>query len=364
MLFMLMLCITGLPLIFKSEIVNWVSPPPAIATVVQNAPTPSLEELAQQALSVRPQGHLLVSMGFPEDRPETVRITTSSIGSLPSPGMYTQTFDLRNGELLQHAAPARDFIWVMRELHVSLFAGVPGMLFLGFFGLLVFIAVLSGVVIYAPFMRKLDFGTLRAERGPRLLWLDLHNLLGIVTVAWLAVVTLTGVINTLASPLTGYWKATDMEEAIATLRHLPPVEQRISAEQALSAARSVMPEMTVFNLIFPHTALSSPHHFSAMYRGNTPLTKRLLLFALIDARTGDVSFVRMPWHMKALFLSQPLHFGDYGGLPLKIIWSLLTLVTILVLGSGIYLWLKKPGGKKGKPKSRQVRLKERQEQHV
>ena len=38
-------------------------------------------------------------------------------------------------------------------------------------------------------------------------------------------------------------------------------------------------------------------------------------------------------------LSRPLHFGDYGGLPLKIIWVLLDLVTIFLLGSGLYLWL-------------------------
>ncbi len=44
---------------------------------------------------------------------------------------------------------------------------------------------------------------------------------------------------------------------------------------------------------------------------------------------------------KALLLSQPLHFGDYGGLPLKIIWALLDIVTIIVLGSGFYLWLAK-----------------------
>ena len=29
----------------------------------------------------------------------------------------------------------------------------------------------------------------------------------------------------------------------------------------------------------------------------------------------------MPWYVKALKLSQPLHFGDYGGMPLKIIWA-------------------------------------------
>jgi len=37
-------------------------------------------------------------------------------------------------------------------------------------------------------------------------------------------------------------------------------------------------------------------------------------------------------------MSRPLHFGDYGGLPLKILWALLDLLAIAVLVSGIYLW--------------------------
>jgi uncharacterized iron-regulated membrane protein len=50
---------------------------------------------------------------------------------------------------------------------------------------------------------------------------------------------------------------------------------------------------------------------------------------------------KMPWFAQALLLSQPLHFGDYGGLPLKILWALLDIITIVVLCSGLYLWLDK-----------------------
>src|SRR5690606_32118289 len=42
--------------------------------------------------------------------------------------------------------------------------------------------------------------------------------------------------------------------------------------------------------------------------------------------------------MTALLLSEPLHFGDYGGMPLKILWAVLDVLTIIVLGSGLYLW--------------------------
>ena len=45
----------------------------------------------------------------------------------------------------------------------------------------------------------------------------------------------------------------------------------------------------------------------------------------------------MPWYVSTLFISQPLHFGDYGGMPLKVLWALLDILTILVLVTGVYL---------------------------
>lgn len=61
--------------------------------------------------------------------------------------------------------------------------------------------------------------------------------------------------------------------------------------------------------------------------------------ALVDAKTGALTDARsMPWYVNTLFLSEPLHFGDYGGMPLKVIWALFDLGTIIVLITGLYLW--------------------------
>jgi uncharacterized iron-regulated membrane protein len=51
------------------------------------------------------------------------------------------------------------------------------------------------------------------------------------------------------------------------------------------------------------------------------------------------STAELPIYLKALFVSQPLHFGDYAGMPLKIIWALLDMATIVVIASGFYLWV-------------------------
>ncbi|QYO64371.1 PepSY-associated TM helix domain-containing protein [Leptolyngbya sp. 7M] len=215
------------------------------------------------------------------------------------------------------------------------------MLFLGAMGLLFVIALVSGVVLYAPFMRKLAFGSIRASRSKRTKWLDYHNLLGIVALAWMAVVGVTGVINALATPIEDLWQANelaDMTRAYDGREPLDPARYG-SLDVAMASARAVLPGNNPQFIAFPGGTFSSKHHYAVFFQGDTPLTERLLTPALIDAETGVFTDARpMPWYYQALSLSRPLHFGDYGGLPLKILWAVLTLFTIVVLASGLYLW--------------------------
>ena len=100
--------------------------------------------------------------------------------------------------------------------------------------------------------------------------------------------------------------------------------------------------MVVRFVAFPGTLFAGPHHYIVFMRGQTPLTARLLTPLLIDAETGQLRDQRkLPWYPVLLRLSQPLHFGDYGRLPLKIIWALLDLATLVVLVSGLSLWWEK-----------------------
>ncbi|MBN0408886.1 PepSY domain-containing protein, partial [Pseudomonas aeruginosa] len=92
---------------------------------------------------------------------------------------HMQPFDARTGEFFDALPPPGGFMYLMLKLHTDLFLGLPVYLFLGLMGLLLVASLVSGVVVYTPFMRKLDFATVRAERSRRLKWLDLHNRLGI-----------------------------------------------------------------------------------------------------------------------------------------------------------------------------------------
>jgi len=339
-LFLLMLCITGLPLIFYHEIdhaTGYSIEPPELPGVTTTA---NLDDILATARARRPQD-VVTYVSRDPDEPHSWFVTMAERpDALESSAFYI--FDARTGEFLHEYPVNQGFMNFMFRLHYDMFTGLPGTLFLGFMGLLLAISLISGTVVYGPFMRKLPFGTVRHGRSSRLKWLDLHNLLGIATLMWLFTVGVTGVINTLAIPIVGLWQQTDVSEMTAQYQNEPPLEQLGSADAAVKTALAAVPGTELSFMAFPGTYYASPHHYVAFMAGATPLTSKLLTPVLIDARTGAyVDSRSLPWYVKALLLSQPLHFGDYGGMMLKIIWALLDILAIVVLGSGVYLWVKK-----------------------
>jgi uncharacterized iron-regulated membrane protein len=113
----------------------------------------------------------------------------------------------------------------------------------------------------------------------------------------------------------------------------------------MASAQAALPGRDPQFIGFPGGAWSSGHHYAIFFQGDRPLTQNLLTPALVDAATGELTDARtMPALNQALMMSKPLHFGDYGGLPLKIVWAVLTLATIWVLWTGVLLWLRRRPG--------------------
>ena len=347
-LFLLMLCLTGLPLIFHDEIdylteEQPVFGMPGVGSSSNAKGLLSLDDMLRTALANRP-GEVPLYMAFDNDQP-SMTITTGPRPDSPAADMTIQSFDRSTGKLVGTVAESDGGVMhFLLELHTDMFLGLPGMLFLGAMGTAFVAALVSGVVLYAPFMRKLDFGTIRASRSTRVKWLDYHNLLGIVALAWMLVVGFTGVINALAVPIEKMWKADELAEMTAAYAGRDALEPARygSLDQAMAQARAALPGNNPQFIAFPGGTFSSKHHYAVFFQGDTPLTERLLTPALIDAETVEFTDARaMPWYYQALSLSRPLHFGDYGGQPLKLLWAVLTLFTIIVLGTGVYLWLAK-----------------------
>ncbi|MDY1047744.1 PepSY-associated TM helix domain-containing protein [Pseudomonas coleopterorum] len=337
-LFLLMLAITGLPLVFHHEIEHLLGDEPQFRDMPADTPQLGLQQLVQAAQAHRP-GEVVQYFGWDEDDPHGVFAITAATADTEPNLSHTFMLDNRTGEAMEMPSANGGFMMVMLRLHVDMYAGLPGKLLLAFMGLLFVLAIVSGVVLYSPFMRKLSFGTVRNQKSTRTRWLDLHNLIGVVTLTWALVVGVTGVISACADLLISAWRAESLTALIEPYRDAPPLTQRAPATRLLDIAHGAAPGMTPDFIAFPGTRFSSEHHYAVFMKGGTHLTSHLLTPVLIDATTLDVTaVVERPWYMDAMGLSQPLHFGDYGGMPMQILWAALDVLTIIVLSSGVYLW--------------------------
>lgn len=343
--FMLLLCVTGLPLIFHDEVNHLLGDGIELPVLGEGHRPASLDDTLAALKQRWPDEHVQF-LGWDRHEPGLVHASLAPTIDAPlSAERRPVALDGRSAAILAQQEMAETFIGVMWHLHVDLYAGLPGTLFLGGMGILMLVAIVSGVVLYAPFTRRLEFGTVRRDRASRVKWLDLHNLLGIVILTWLLVIGGTGTLNTWLDLALGGWRSGQLAEMAAPYRDRAVGAERASFDAVIASARRAASDMEPALVAFPRSGISTNHHFVVFMRGGTPLTARLLKPVLVDAATAEVSESRgLPWYLTALLLSQPLHFGDYGGTPLRILWAFLDVLSIVVLGSGLYLWLAKRHG--------------------
>ncbi len=337
--FMLLLCLTGLPLIFGHEIGHLLGDEVEPPTMAADTPLASMDAVIASAKARYPND--VVQYVFKEPDKSTFWFVSLGKTPLDQDNKFLM-IDSRTAKILDEPKFDEGFMHMMLRLHVDLFAGLPGMLFLGLMGFLMVIAVVSGVVLYAPFMRRIAFGEIRKNRATKLKRLDTHNFLGVVTLVWAFVVGLTGVVNAWSELVVNYWQADQMAEMVAPYKDLPPPTLFASIQAGIDVAKQLEPDLNLAFIAFPGTAFSSQHHYGIFMNGNSPLTARLYKPVLIDAQTAELTDSReIPWYMTAFLISQPLHFGDYGGMTLKVIWAILDILTIIVLWTGLMLWWKK-----------------------
>lgn len=338
-LFLLMLCVTGLPLIFHHEIdhaLGYSVDPPRMPPTSARA---SIDSMVAKTQRQHPGDAMQFLVGD-LDEPDVwfVRMGESPDGHITA----FDTYDARTGELLGKYPLEQGVMNVILRLHVDMFAGLPGTLFLGAMGVLLVGSLVSGAVLYAPFMSRLTFGTVRQARSSRIRWLDMHNVVGIVTAMWLLIVGGTGVINALHTPIFERWQTTQLAAMTAPYRDAAPVTHPASIDAAVASAHAALPGTRLSFMAFPGTSFAGPSQFVAYMQGTSPATSRLLAPVVIDARTSVVVATgELPWYVSTLLLSQPLHFGDFGGIPLKLLWAVLDVLSIVVLASGVVLWVKR-----------------------
>ena len=341
--FLLMLCVTGLGMIWLSDLDAMFAAHPPVSQGPMVTRPADLDAMFAKAEAMRPgervtyadwafEGDLVgVNMARADDQKKRTR---------------QLIFDARNGAYLEDTRkdnpnqPVRVFLRTINRLHIEMFAGLPGEYFLAAMATLFVAATVSGVVLYGPFTQKLAFGTVRSDRSARAGWLDIHNLVGIATVGWVLVVSITGVMNAFTVPAYAAWRKAALPALVAPFKGRPPLTEAIGPMRALDVAQAAVPGSRMVRIVTPGARDGSPRHYVVWTEGDTNVTKKLFRPVLVDAVTAEVVLsAPPPWWLSALQLSRPLHFGNYGGAPLKALWTLLDLAAIVIVASGLYLWV-------------------------
>ena len=171
-LFLLLLCITGLPLIFHHEIDELLGYDAKPEIAQPGAVKRSIDEIARTALANDP-GRVLQYILWDKDEPNTVIAFTNNKVDGDPDAATLRAYDANTAKPLGSVGGGPMLIFL--KLHVDMFAGQPGKLFLGAMGFLFLVAIISGVVLYWPLR---DAEAWHAEdKSRRIAWFDWQYLL-------------------------------------------------------------------------------------------------------------------------------------------------------------------------------------------
>src|SRR5690606_30093839 len=157
-LFLLLLCITGSPLIFYHEIDHWLEGETQLPPLTMEASRPSLDSLHHKPNMLYSDKTVRYIFWDEEESPDQVIFDVAPAMEAPPDSSTYLAMDARTGELIDFPDPREGLMYFILELHTDMFAGPFGMLFLGLMGILFIIALVSGVMLYGPIMKKFDFG--------------------------------------------------------------------------------------------------------------------------------------------------------------------------------------------------------------
>ncbi len=346
-----LLSATGSILLFRhgwdsAEKVESASVPTAYSAVLANA------------LAKFPQDRPL-SLFPDEDLPHILQLRLGEDGTRKFRGARKLTYE---GASAREAKlePESGFFASILLLHRDLYLGSWGKLYVGFAGLLVAFTLVSGLFTYGRFMRGRSYGEIR-RNSLGLLSADLHKFLGVTLFAWAILVACTGCFLAFNGVLIKFYQKRELASLNAKYVGEPPGDVRAIApvDRVIAAALAARPGTKFSFLAFPDTEFSLPNHFLVLVNGASALEEKVSELVVVDARTGQVTETRaLPWYLKFEMLSEPLHFGDYGGPALKAVWLAFALLTGLLglSGPAAYIWKRRGHIREGSERIRNLRL--------
>lgn len=237
-------------------------------------------------------------------------------------------------------------------------AGIPGMLddeylggyLMGVAGVMYFLALVSGVILLLPTMVK-DFFALRPGKNRKRFWLDAHNVLGIASLPFHIVISLTVIVFAFHDQFyDSLAKVVYRAEPMFGPRpaaHNPPhaIKDMLPASALIGKVRDAAPDFLVTELLFMGLETPRPMIRAAVVNPRHLTRGAESGFVMVHPYSGKVDTNMLPgkesrWNGNvAPFFA--LHFGSFGGNMMRWVYFFFGLSGAFLFYSGNLLWVEK-----------------------
>lgn len=234
-----------------------------------------------------------------------------------------------------------------RDLHYYLFIPFQiGHFTVLIFSFLLFISTVTALLFYKKWWKKLF--ELKIGKGSVVLFRSLHRLIGVWSVPLTILFSVTGIwyfmersniasISDIANPKMPTIASLNMDSITFS-----QLQYDIDYDRVVSEAQKAIPNLIIKD-IFPPKNQTSPIYVTG--RSDVPLVRNRANRVYIHPVTYQVIKVQKAESISAVTwlndIADPLHFGSWGGLLTKIIWFFGGASISFLVGTGIWISLKR-----------------------
>lgn len=224
--------------------------------------------------------------------------------------------------------------WILK-LHYSFHAGVAGRILVLIMGVLFFLSLITGIILYRKLIIKTLLFQVRIKHGnSRNSFSAWHRYVGV----WALLLNFVLVIS-------GIFLAYKVSKAGLETPKLPsPKAITFSLENTLDKIKREYPDFTPTYIRLPKNDLS-PLTINGVFEGDPFYFSQYFNKFLVNNNNGQVVSVTKiadaPLLTKLDSMISPLHFGQFGGIGIKLLYCAIGLTGPFLSISGFIIWRKK-----------------------
>jgi uncharacterized iron-regulated membrane protein len=243
------------------------------------------------------------------------------------------------GEILGERVRNHSFAYFMLVMHYSLWWKPWGELIVGILGITLFISGVTGIYIYRKALLKVFSTGIRWKKGSRTLFADMHKLIGVSTVIFNLVLSISGFYMMLYAFSPSYLFNAEKEGD----KSVPTFAQSI--DTLMKRSQEIIPGFVVRGINLPAEARQPIRVYGYVPGTNFLFNYGYGSYIQFDDKNGAVikasNLHTASWSEQLEQMLYALHFGQYGGLPIKIIYFLGGLTPAILSITGFLLWRKR-----------------------